>query len=65
VIPFHVSIFSYTPGAMVYVQGAPGARFTTGGAMTFDNVADFGPGVLQRAVGIYTSMWGENRTEAC
>jgi hypothetical protein len=50
---------------MVYVQGAPGARFTTGGAMTFDNVADFGPGVLQRAVGIYTSMWGENRTEAC
>jgi hypothetical protein len=58
-----VSVLSYTPGAMVYVQGAPGARFTTGGAMTFDNVADFGPGVLQRAVGIYTSMWGENRTE--
>lgn len=51
------------PLAYVYVQGAPGARFAQSGTMTFDNVADFGPGVLQRAVGIYTSGSGEYRTE--
>jgi TolB protein len=54
---------SSTPGGMVYVQGASGARFAQPGAMTFDNVADFGPGVLQRAVGIYTNLWGEQRSE--
>lgn len=57
-----VSIYS-TPGGMVYVQGAPGAVFATFGTMTFNNVADFGPGVLQRAVGIYTNLWGEQRSE--
>ncbi|MBX3001400.1 MAG: hypothetical protein KF893_22955 [Caldilineaceae bacterium] len=48
---------------MVYVQGAPRARFATNGTMTFDNVADFGPGVLQRTVGIDTDLWGERRSE--
>jgi PKD repeat protein len=57
-----VSIYA-TPGAMVYVQGAPGAVFATFGTMTFNNVADFGPGVLQRAVGIYIGYWGEERSE--
>jgi TolB protein len=54
---------SASPGAQVYVQGAPGAKFAQNGTMTFDNVADFGPGVLQRAVGIYTSGFGEVRAE--
>jgi hypothetical protein len=49
--------------AEVYVQGAPGAKFAESGTMKFDNVADFGPGVLQRAVGIYTGYYGEERTE--
>jgi len=57
-----VSVYA-SPGSMVYVQGASGARFATNGRMTFDNVADFGPGVLQRAVGIYTNLWGEQRSE--
>jgi WD40-like Beta Propeller Repeat len=51
------------PLALVYVPGAPGAKFAENGAMTFDNVADFGPGVLQPAVGIYTSGFGEVRAE--
>ena len=51
------------PLALVYVQGAPGALFAQNGTMRFDNVADFGPGVLQRAVGIYSSGSGESRTE--
>lgn len=46
--------------ASVYVAGAPGLKFAESGTMTFENVADFGPGVLQPAVGIY----GERRTEA-
>lgn len=49
--------------AQVYVQGAPGARYATNGTMTFDNVADFGPGVLQPAVGIYIGAYGAERTE--
>ncbi len=57
-----VSIYS-TPGGMVYEQGEQGAVFATLGTMTFNNVADFGPGVLQRAVGIYTNLWGEQRSE--
>jgi hypothetical protein len=61
-VTVNVSIYG-TPGGMVYVQGAAGARFAENGTMTFDNVADFGPGVLQRAVGIYTSWWGEYRAE--
>ena len=61
-VTVNVSVYA-TPGSMVYVQGAPGARFATNGTMTFDNVADFGPGVLQRAVGIYTDYWGEQRSE--
>ena len=46
--------------ASVYVAGAPGLMFAEDGTMTFDNVADLGPGVLQPAVGIY----GEDRTQA-
>lgn len=46
--------------ALVYVAGAPASRYAEDGTMTFDDVADFGPGVLQPAVGIY----GERRTEA-
>lgn len=38
----------------VYVQGAPGPRTITGyGTVTFADVADFGPGVLQPVVGIW------------
>jgi hypothetical protein len=51
------------PFAYVYVQGAPGIKSAQSGTMTFDNVADFGPGVLQPAVGIYVSGSGEERTE--
>jgi hypothetical protein len=51
------------PLALVYVQGAPGAKFAQSGTMRFDNIADFGPGVLQPAVGIYESFFGEQRTE--
>ncbi|HSR34275.1 MAG TPA: hypothetical protein VLY63_27220 [Anaerolineae bacterium] len=45
--------FSYWTASMiqVYVQGAPGIKTTLGdGTMTFDNVADLGPGVLQPAI---------------
>ncbi len=41
----------------VYVQGAPVARTTGYGTLTFTDVADFGPGVLQSVVGI----WGMYR----
>jgi hypothetical protein len=51
------------PLAQVYVQGAPGSKFAESGTMTFDNVADFGPGVLQPAVGIYIGAYGEERAE--
>jgi len=38
----------------VYVQGAPGIKSVLyDGTVTFNNVADFGPGVVQPAVGIY------------
>jgi TolB protein len=39
-------------GSFVYVAGAPGIKRALLGTMTFDNVADFGPGVLQPSVGI-------------
>jgi hypothetical protein len=61
-VTVNVSVYA-APGSMVYVQGAPGAGFATNGMMTFDNVADFGPGVLQRAVGIYVNYSGEQRSE--
>lgn len=38
--------------SFVYVAGAPGIKRAQLGTMTFDNVADFGPGVLQPSVGI-------------
>ncbi|MBI5031085.1 MAG: hypothetical protein HZB51_11200 [Chloroflexi bacterium] len=38
--------------SFVYVAGAPGLKRAQLGTMTFDNVADFGPGVLQPSVGI-------------
>ena len=38
--------------SFVYVAGAPGLTRAQTGTMTIGNVADFGPGVLQPAVGI-------------
>jgi hypothetical protein len=49
------------PLAQVYVQGAPSSKFAESGTMTFDNVADFGPGVVQPTVGIYLGYYGEVR----
>ena len=49
------------PLAQVYVPGAPSSKFAESGTMTFDNVADFGPGILQPAVGIYLGYYGEER----
>ncbi len=44
--------------AWVYVQGAPEIKSVLGsGTVTFSDVADFGPGVLQPSIGI----WGEYR----
>ncbi len=40
----------------VYVQGAPGIKPADGATVTFNNVADFGPGVFQPAVGIYGEL---------
>ncbi len=41
--------------AMAYVQGAPGIQFVPAGysTVTFNNVADLGPGAVQPPVGIY------------
>lgn len=36
-------------------------KFAESGTMTCDNVADFGPGVLQPSVGIYVGYYGEER----
>lgn len=52
---------SASPMSQVYVQGAPGAKYATNGTMTFDNVADFGPGVLQPAVGIHITIYSVER----
>jgi TolB protein len=51
------------PLAEVYVQGAPGAQFAENGTMRFDNVADFGPGIPQPAVGMYLGPRGEERAQ--
>ena len=49
-----VNVANYTSSLVqVYVQGAPGVMSAFGSTVTFDNVADFGPGVLQPAVGVY------------
>jgi hypothetical protein len=41
----------------VYVQGAPGIKSVRqSGTVTLDDVADFGPGVVQPAVGIYGEL---------
>jgi len=41
----------------VYVQGAPGPKSAfNDGTITFDHVADLGPGVVQPAVGIYGGL---------
>ena len=50
-----VNVTNFTSSLVqVYVQGAPGIQSVLyDGTVTFDNVADFGPGVLQPAVGIY------------
>jgi TolB protein len=50
-----VDVTNYTSSlAQVYVQGAPGIKSVLyGGTVTFDNVADFGAGIVQPAVGIY------------
>lgn len=56
-----VEVYNYVgPWVSVYVQGAPGLKYANTGRVRFDNVADFGPGVLQPAVGIN----GDQRTQA-
>jgi len=59
-----VEVANYTSSLVqVYVQGAPGIQSVLawqGGTLTFDDVADFGPGILQPAVGI----WGGYRVVA-
>ena len=49
-----VVVTNYTgdPSASVYVAGTPGIKKATSGTVTFDNVADFGPDIVQPAVGI-------------
>ena len=51
-----VNVNNYTSGMIwVYVQGAPSVKSVLGGflgAVTFDDVADFGPGVYQPSIGI-------------
>ncbi len=53
-VTVNVNNWTSTP-IWVYVEGAPGVKYVTCGActVTFDNVADLGPGVLQPAIGIY------------
>jgi hypothetical protein len=50
-----VDVANYTSDLVwVYVQGAPGVKSILGsGTVTFDNVADFGPGVHQASIGIW------------
>ena len=50
-----VDVANYTSSLVwVYVQGASGIKSILGsGTVTFDNVADFGPGVVQPSIGIY------------
>ena len=49
----------------VYVAGAPGIVQAGSGTMTFNNVADFGAGIGQAAIGIYVDpYYGEERTPA-
>jgi PKD repeat protein len=50
-----VDVANYTSSLVwVYVQGAPEIKSILGsGTVTFDNVADFGPGVLQPSIGIW------------
>ncbi len=51
-----VNVNNYTSSLIwVYVQGAPSVKTVLGGffgTVTFDDVADFGPGVLQPSIGI-------------
>ncbi len=51
-----VNVNNYTSGMFwVYVQGAPSVKSVLGGffgTVTFDDVADFGPGVYQPSIGI-------------
>jgi len=49
-----VDVSNYTSSLVwVYVQGAPEVKSTYGGTVRFDDVADFGPGVVQPSIGIY------------
>ena len=50
-----VEVANYTSSLVwVYVQGAPGIKSILGsGTVTFDDVADFGPGILQPSIGIW------------
>lgn len=50
-----VNVSNWTSTAIwVYVAGAPEIKWVSGdGPVTFDNVADFGPGVVQPSIGIY------------
>ncbi len=47
-----VEVQDYFGSSFVYVAGAPGLTRAQSGTMTLDNIADFGPGVLQPSVGI-------------
>jgi hypothetical protein len=53
-----VDVSNYTSSLVqVYVQGAPGIKSVfNDGTVVLDNVADFGPGVVQPAVGIYGEL---------
>jgi TolB protein len=52
-----VNVNNYTSNLVwVYVQGAPEVKSVLGGflgTVTFDDVADFGPGIHQPSIGIY------------
>src|SRR5574341_950455 len=50
-----VDVANYTSSLVwVYVPGAPEVKSILGsGTVTFDNVADFGPGVLQPSIGVW------------
>ena len=54
-----VNVYNYTSDLVwVYVQGAPGVKTILGsGTVTFNDVANFGPGVHQPSIGI----WGLDR----
>lgn len=52
-VTVNVNNYTSTP-IWVYVAGAPAVKWVNySGTVTFERVADFGPGVLQPAIGVY------------